>query len=186
MSVRDLPCLRSEGEIITPHQTILLKLLDSFLHSQAPTQMSIEKISQLCDHLLRLFAELSVYTQESITCALGPDKARSALMDTRVVESNQSQDQFEDRATILEPTPQLEELDLLLPKVCEALVLVAQCLISLTLWDGEKSSDSIEGATAGEFAHDFRRRVSKSQTLTKVSFTTNLIGVCLVMLSRRV
>ncbi|KAJ4473682.1 spinocerebellar ataxia type 10 protein domain-containing protein [Lentinula aciculospora] len=103
-------------EIVTPHQTTLLKLLDSYLQStpvSSPgTKSRITRThAKLCPMLSSLFFSLSSYAQTAIrkslqsTPDIGPDDIRGPPA----------------------------ELDLLLPKVCEALVLTAQCIITISL-----------------------------------------------------
>ncbi|EGN96577.1 hypothetical protein SERLA73DRAFT_124416 [Serpula lacrymans var. lacrymans S7.3] len=118
--------LSVSGEIIAPHQTTLLKLLDS--HLQSSHSPSIH--AQLCPMLSTRFFGLSTYARQSIKRALG-----SSLSD--VSESR------------TEGPPQ--ELDLLLPKVCEALVLVTQCIVTITLSSeavrmDRMSEDDLQGA----------------------------------------
>ncbi|KAJ3935187.1 MAG: spinocerebellar ataxia type 10 protein domain-containing protein [Lentinula lateritia] len=107
-------------EIVTPHQTTLLKLLDSYLQStpvSSPgTQSRITKTHvKLCPMLSNLFFSLSTYAQTAMR--------RSLLSsDPNVVP---------DHSIDVQGPP--AELDVLLPKVCEALVLTAQCIITITL-----------------------------------------------------
>ncbi|KAI0084463.1 spinocerebellar ataxia type 10 protein domain-containing protein [Irpex rosettiformis] len=98
-------------EVVTPHHTTLLKLLDAYLQpsNRGHINASRQCLWRLCEMTTTVFFSLGDYTQQSIQRALGSYK-----------------------------TQQLEELDLLLPKVCEALVLVTQCLISLTLFSEEE------------------------------------------------
>ncbi|KAH7929116.1 hypothetical protein BV22DRAFT_1003495 [Leucogyrophana mollusca] len=97
------------GEVITPHQTTLLKLLDS--HLQSSHSNSIHR--QLCPMTSGCFFELSTYAQSAIKQAI----------------ASEIPDNADGRDAHLVP----KELDLLLPKVCEALVLVTQCIVTITL-----------------------------------------------------
>ncbi|PIL25080.1 hypothetical protein GSI_12969 [Ganoderma sinense ZZ0214-1] len=106
--------LALKDEPITPPQTTLLKLVDSFLHhSKSSHELSSRRSEKggycLLDMLAREFLALSTYMQTSIRRGLG---SPGSDPDT---------------------SPSLQELDLLLPKVCEGLVLVAQCLTTITL-----------------------------------------------------
>ncbi|KAH7907262.1 spinocerebellar ataxia type 10 protein domain-containing protein [Hygrophoropsis aurantiaca] len=102
--------LTIEGEIITPHQTTLLKLLDSHLQS---SRLSTTH-RQLCPMLSDRFLQFSTYAQSSILHAL--ESISTITTDGPL-----------DAAAV----PQ--QLDLLLPKVCEAIVLVTQCIVTVTL-----------------------------------------------------
>ncbi|KAJ4000874.1 spinocerebellar ataxia type 10 protein domain-containing protein [Lentinula boryana] len=109
--------LAMTDEIVTPHQTTLLKLLDSYLQStpvSSPgTKSRITKThARLCPMLSSLFFSLSTYAQTAIRKSL-----RSSVSDYK------SDDTHSPPA----------ELDVLLPKVCEALVLTAQCIITIIL-----------------------------------------------------
>jgi len=107
-------------EIITPHQTIFLKLLDSFLQSSKESTVHDE----LCPMLSDTFFGLATYAQQAIRRALGPkasDGPSSAISNIVNVEMT---------SQVTEPP---YELDLLLPKVCEALVLITQCIVTIVL-----------------------------------------------------
>ncbi|KAJ3732029.1 spinocerebellar ataxia type 10 protein domain-containing protein [Lentinula guzmanii] len=109
--------LAMTDEIVTPHQTTLLKLLDSYLQStpvSSPGAKSrITKThARLCPMLSSLFFSLSIYAQKAIRKSL-----RSSVSDYK---SDDKQ---------VPPA----ELDVLLPKVCEAIVLTVQCIITIIL-----------------------------------------------------
>ncbi|PSS31029.1 hypothetical protein PHLCEN_2v2442 [Hermanssonia centrifuga] len=89
------------------------------------------------------------YTQQAIHEALGTDKAKIPPSEghTNDKPTDGASRPSEDGHPAAEPRP-LEELDLLLPKICEALVLVSQCLISLTLYSEERFSAA--GTCAGK------------------------------------
>jgi len=116
-------------EVISPHQTVLLKLLDSHLQSSHPH--SIHK--HLCVTLTSTFFELSTYAQGSIARALGPPPPSG------------SEDDHVPR-----------ELDVLLPKVCEALVLVAQCLATMILHSEAVRIDNISNEDLQRDVNNFR------------------------------
>ena len=82
--------------------------------------------------LLEVFFGLSRYAQQAIRRALGP-KASSG--DTSVSPGG-----VKIEVTSSADTEPPHEVDLLLPKVCEALVLVTQCIITITL-DGEEGNE---------------------------------------------
>ncbi|KAH8093304.1 spinocerebellar ataxia type 10 protein domain-containing protein [Cristinia sonorae] len=129
-----------EDEVVTPHQTILLKLLDSYLHSsQSHGTAMPAHYRTLCDLLVSVFFALSLNAQHSIRRALG--------MNDEAISNPQSS--FAAAAAAEPPTASpsgdsqaasLQEVDLLLPKICEALVLTTQCLVSLCLLSEEKSN----------------------------------------------
>jgi len=102
----------SEGEVIAPHQTTLFKLLDSYLQSSEirPTHRD------MCPMLSGIFFRLSSYSQSAIMRALGSGDENPL-----------------DGAN--EPPRQL---DLLLPKTCEALVLITQCIVKISLLSEER------------------------------------------------
>ncbi|EPT01859.1 hypothetical protein FOMPIDRAFT_54085 [Fomitopsis schrenkii] len=110
------------GEPITPPQTTLLQLLDSYLHQASHGLPAKGRNDALVRMLIDTFFELAGYTQDAIRRALGSADESQAGSDAG------------DHATLP------KELDLLLPKVCEALVLVVQCLTTLALSEPEESS----------------------------------------------
>ncbi|KAF8889372.1 hypothetical protein BD779DRAFT_1662135 [Infundibulicybe gibba] len=104
-------------EIITPHQTTLLKIIDSYLQSlhlskEGPSNKQHTQ-SKLGRMLARCFFDQSLYAQRAIRRALGPN----TTVETSHQESH------------LPPV----ELDPMLPKVCEGLVLVTQCIVTIAL-----------------------------------------------------
>ncbi|KAI0658023.1 spinocerebellar ataxia type 10 protein domain-containing protein [Cubamyces menziesii] len=127
-------------EVITPHQTTLLKLIDSYLHgSQRAHELALSRRpgadrSSLFDVLTETFLALSSYTQNAIQHSLAsgdPTPARSE--NHRVSPDAQEQS---------DASPPLQNLDLLLPKVCEALVLVTECLTTVALRAEEAATDA--------------------------------------------
>jgi ataxin-10 len=106
-------------ETVTPHQTTLLKLVDSYLQAVQLSYTHSESIpdkarSRLCSMLAGCFLSMSAHAIRSIQRSLRqPDEASAS-----------------DSSSLNVPP---SELDVMLPKVCEALVLVAQCMISLLL-----------------------------------------------------
>ncbi|KAJ7050514.1 spinocerebellar ataxia type 10 protein domain-containing protein [Mycena amicta] len=98
-------------EIITPHQTTLLKLVDSYLQSASMSQVPTTPLgtplySKLRPMLAKTFFALSSYAQNSVRNSLDTPAGSSAP---------------------------LASLDVMLPKACEALVLVTQCIVTVTL-----------------------------------------------------
>jgi len=83
---------------------------------------------QLCPMLSETFLSLSSYAQEAIRRALGPKASDGPSLSSLNIE------------VISEPATPPHELDLLLPKVCEALVLVTQCIVSITLADEDDAT----------------------------------------------
>ncbi|RDB23860.1 Ataxin-10 [Hypsizygus marmoreus] len=106
-------------EIVAPHQTTLLKIVDSYLQSAqmnatSPATPGIIKVhAKLSPMLAQCFFDLSAYARKAVEKALGPPDQRSAPTDAQ--------------------PPPPAELDVMLPKVCEALVLVTQCIVTITL-----------------------------------------------------
>ncbi|KAF5337508.1 hypothetical protein D9757_014714 [Collybiopsis confluens] len=132
-------------EIVTPHQSTLLKLLDSYLQS-APisspgTRSRITRMhARLCPMLSNLFFALSTYAQRAIRKSL-----RHSVPGTN-------------SDGLVPPA----ELDVLLPKVCEALVLVAQCIITIILTAQSHSEGGLGSAVntaSSENAHSYFNQV---------------------------
>lgn len=101
----------SLGEVVSPPQTILLKLLDSYLQSADGLAAVISTTvpntdAALSSVLAARFFALAAYAQRAVQAALG-DAAGSG------------------------------SLDLQLPTVCAALVLVAQSLVTILLAESE-------------------------------------------------
>ncbi|KAI9066956.1 hypothetical protein FKP32DRAFT_1644839 [Trametes sanguinea] len=123
--------LTVDDEVVTPHQTTLLKLVDSYLHgSQRAHEVALARRpgmdrGPLFDVLTGAFLALSSYTQTAIEGALASGHTSPAT-ESDVTASTGAEPQ----AVGLPP---LQNLDLLLPKVCEALVLVTQCLTTVAL-----------------------------------------------------
>ncbi|RPD64276.1 hypothetical protein L226DRAFT_533583 [Lentinus tigrinus ALCF2SS1-7] len=155
--------LTVEEEPITPHQTTLLKVLDSYLHSSKhpdyiatalPRQPGAPS-GHLLDMLTETWMSLSTYAQGALKRALGsqetlPADASAAdtasregenkpipHADTETMSMNVSEQADQDNGST---TSHLHEIDLLLPKVCEALVLVTQCLTTIALRAEEAGS----------------------------------------------
>ncbi|KAH9888932.1 spinocerebellar ataxia type 10 protein domain-containing protein [Cubamyces lactineus] len=127
-------------EVITPHQTTLLKLVDSYLHgSRRAHELALSRRpgadrSSLFDVLTETFLALSSYTQNAIQHSLASgDPTPSRPGDDRVLPDVELPSDA--------PRP-LQNLDLLLPKVCEALVLVTECLTTVALRAEEAATDA--------------------------------------------
>ncbi|KAI0820362.1 spinocerebellar ataxia type 10 protein domain-containing protein [Trametes gibbosa] len=122
--------LSVDDEVVTPHQTTLLKLIDSHLHaSELAHELALARrqvadgARSLFEVLTTSFFALSAYAQGAIRNAIASGEIEAT--------SNRP------RGTALQAEalslPLLQNLDLLLPKVCEALVLVTQCLTTVAL-----------------------------------------------------
>ena len=171
------PIERRQDEVIIPHQTTLLKLLDSYLQtlhsplsSASLNDQTLTAREELAPMLSESFLTLSTYAQKAIqraltpanavTTSMDPGRASSASTDKSVTaaavevsssawfeESSESEESEEfdkspkssdihtasgsEKSTL--PSPQMGEFDVSLPSVCEALVLITQCIVSLTL-----------------------------------------------------
>lgn len=115
-----------KDEIVTPHQTVILKLVDSYLQAtpMAAKDVSTFNLRQSLGQLLgSCFFAMSSYSQRALRRALG----------------SPSTETFPENGA---PA----ELDVLLPKVCEALVLVSQCIVTLLL-DDEKDPSTPNPST---------------------------------------
>ena len=90
---------------------------------------------RLLDVLILVFISLAVHASSSIQRALGPGKPSSGDV-TDAAHSDGDVEKAVGASASGQATQSeapLQELDLLLPKVCEALVLAAQCLTTITL-----------------------------------------------------
>jgi len=139
-----------DEEIITPHQTTLLKLLDSYLQSTQHPELLFaepESSAELVQMLLSVFLSLTAYAQQAIRRALGISLTTGSSVprstpDDSPYHTFKSSGADAGNQQSSEPTQEpLQQLDLLLPKVCEALVLVSQCLITMLLNAEEGASD---------------------------------------------
>ncbi|KAJ7746864.1 spinocerebellar ataxia type 10 protein domain-containing protein [Mycena maculata] len=127
--------LSMPDEIITPHQTTLLKLVDSYLQSARlspvpTTPQGTPLYAKLRPMLAKTFFSLSTYAQTSIRNSLGIAFASDS--DPFTPRPQAPPDWTE---VAFEPP---SSLDVMLPKVSEALVLVTQCIVTITL----ESSDT--------------------------------------------
>ncbi|KAJ7623465.1 spinocerebellar ataxia type 10 protein domain-containing protein [Roridomyces roridus] len=145
ISVDLVPCLFTRlsmtDEIITPHQTTLLKLVDSYLQtaklSPIPaTPQGTSVYTKLQPMLAKTFFSLSTYAQNSIQDSLGISPS------TPKAKQPPADGTFEPPSS----------LDVMLPKASEALVLVTQCIVTITL-------DSMD-QPAGESSQDFFNEAS--------------------------
>lgn len=88
-----------------------------------------------------IFFRLTAHAQQAIRRALGPNapdgpsSGASGVVNVEVAS---------------EVTTSPQELDLLLPKVCEALVLITQCIITITLEDDDDTNILVD-QQVGEF-----------------------------------
>lgn len=140
---------------MTQHQTILLKILDSYLQSTrtSATSNSASKVVDIYKNLRPLLAstffDLSDYTLQAIGRALRPSVVKSFASNPPDLSG--SVDNESVSSTRLLPT----ELDAMLPKVCEALVLVTQCIVTITLGTDQHGNAERE-CQAHEAESDFR------------------------------
>ncbi|KAL5531612.1 hypothetical protein ACEPAG_4489 [Sanghuangporus baumii] len=123
-----------EGEAVNPHQITLLKLIDSYLMRLSTSSIPAENtggtilddivVSQISEALLGKLFELMRSAKLSIKCSLGQLNAGSTDADPAgpIAESSD----------VISSAP-LRNLDVLLPKVCEAIVLVVQCFCNVAL-----------------------------------------------------
>jgi len=117
-------------EITTPHQTTLLKLVDSYLQaarmSDIPTTpRGTPLYGKLRPMLAKTFFSLSSYAQSSIRTSLGNSNSDAASKQHLA-----AQQALDGASAAFEPP---SSLDVMLPKVSEALVLVTQCIVTITL-----------------------------------------------------
>jgi ataxin-10 len=134
-------------EIIIPHQTTLLKLLDSYLQSLpnlSKVQSDIFKIHvSLGSFLAKRFFALSEYAQMAIHKSLGMTPYESSRPSALWRSSDSSDSESELEGTF-DKTSALQQNNLMLVKVCEGLVLVTQCIVTISL-GSEMHREQIEG-----------------------------------------
>jgi len=129
-------------EPVTPHQTTLLKIVDSFLQSKERKHSTdrYEIHSGLSPLLATAFFSLSAFAQSAI------DKSLSSS-----------------------PTGTIpRELDTRLPAACEALVLLTQCMVTVSLAaENRASSKSSESLTRTNLKDYFNEQQSGKQGLVE-------------------
>ncbi|KAF9786501.1 spinocerebellar ataxia type 10 protein domain-containing protein [Thelephora terrestris] len=129
-----------ENEIITPHQTVLLKLLDSHLQT---ARLTVDMCQQLCPMIASTFFDLGEYSISAIDKAI-PNVSSPASAPPSLTSSSAPT-----------PTPEVQptngELDMLLPSVCEALVLMTQCLVTFALTSEDEELDFPIGDNPKDF-----------------------------------
>lgn len=134
-------------EIVTPHQTTLLKIVDSYLQSiqmsttTPATAKTIKIHRKLSPMLAKCFLDLSAYARQAVERSLRPPGHSGA--SPSIVEV-----QVDDPSTPKPARPDPPaELDVMLPKVCEALVLVTQCIVTITLEADQAKVDQNQDMT---------------------------------------
>ncbi|KAF9563954.1 hypothetical protein CPC08DRAFT_299078 [Agrocybe pediades] len=142
------------NEVVTPHQTTLLKLVDSYLqstkvHSAGSQSSEILKAHEtLGSFLAKRFFAFSEYAQKAMQRSLGmvpTDRGKtdggvsngaSASSSESVASSSKSASgqPSSSSSPSQSGSPDIpQELDVMLPKVCEAIVLITQCIITICL-----------------------------------------------------
>ncbi|KAF8582713.1 hypothetical protein K439DRAFT_1350402 [Ramaria rubella] len=125
--------LSIEEEPTTPHQTTFLKILDSYLrHSKRERQMSR---SYDYAFLPTSFSLLCLFTQRALRRSLGAESL-PLMTDQDSTTTENSRFINEDG---------LKELDLRLPKVSAAIILVAQCLTTILVQIHDDSREHTGG-----------------------------------------
>ncbi|KAL9713638.1 hypothetical protein Ac2012v2_003249 [Leucoagaricus gongylophorus] len=123
-----------QDEIITPHQTTLLKIVDSYLQTNQSTPQTPIKPETLQIHtsltpmLTRAFFSLSRYAQISIHHSLGLDDQSGQSGSISLTSNHTGSPE-----TLSRPFGSLKSVDVMLPKACEALVLVTQCMATIAI-----------------------------------------------------
>jgi ataxin-10 len=117
------------------------------------------------------FFELSGYTRLAVRRALA--LPASAASDP---SSGLSDVEFESAPESTQPFPPAE-LDVMLPKVCEALVLVTQCIITITL--GADDAEHVHHHSESDLGAFFNETRSSDQGLVE-----SLIGAFIQYFSR--
>lgn len=155
-------CAR-EDEIITPHQTVLLKLLDSYLQT---AHLTVEMCQQLCPMIASTFFDLGEYSISTIDRAIpnisslpsAPPSLSSfssgmgtSISPTLVAPEPSLGHVHPSPAQMLKAPLTTGELDMLLPSACEALVLMTQCLITFALTSEDGDFDFPPGDNPKDF-----------------------------------
>lgn len=180
---------RSPGEIVTPHQTTLLKLVDSHLQStllnSSTTDPRIMLMHvKLCPMILERFFELSTYAQQAILRAVGltgrppsptNDKNTSGPSHTAVKPLSPVQSS-RDAPHHHSPTAPPSEVDPLLPKVCEALVLVSQCATSIILHAEDNQAQYEHSITTAGEIHHFPKAFFNEERSSDQMLAESVIG----------
>lgn len=179
------------NEIITPHQTTLLKLLDSHLHSNQPhtSNMQITDIfrihTSLSSFLARRFFTLSEYAQRAIHKSLGMTpiissrhrSERTLFRDSSVsVQSARSSSSESESSPGLGPATKLQQINMTLPKVCEALVLVTQCVVTLCLEAEERRARIENGSSTYDEITNMKDYFNRKK-YQENGMVENLIGI---------
>ncbi len=194
-----------EEEPITPHQTTLLKVLDSYLHSEKhphPVAVSLPgqpgaRPEHLLDMLTGTWMSLATYAQGALNRALGSQDTLDAsgaatassegestpLSDGSTETMSMNTPRVSDRGNQESGTAasQLHEFDLLLPKVCEALVLVTQCLTTIAL-RAEEAGSTRPTSDGGLPLPSPRTVMVAASTSTGQGFVECLVGTCPLVL----
>lgn len=127
----------SKDEIVAPHQTTLLKIADAYLiklqSSSLPCAVSQLRRREIVAGLMPKYFQLSGFAQSSIRQSLGLQPGQSP--DTIGASDTAARRETSD-------SDPLRELDLLLPKVGEALVLVLQCFSTACLSTGGPAGEA--------------------------------------------
>ncbi|KAF5316523.1 hypothetical protein D9619_006383 [Psilocybe cf. subviscida] len=142
------------SEIVTPHQTTLLKLVDSYLQSTQSNPASSAQIPEILriheslgTFLSKRFFTLSEFAQEAMRRSLGlVSPSRDGAGPSNGANGGRASSDSEDSSSgssssASNQTPVYpRELDVMLPKACEALVLVTQCIITVCLQAEEQEA----------------------------------------------
>jgi ataxin-10 len=198
-------------EIVTPHQTTLLKLVDSYLES-TPMNTRVAEILKIHESLgtflLRRFFSLSSYSQQSIAHALGTQPTTtkrkasnsSELMERASIQSIARQPTTTKRKTSTSSEPMERasirseplsasssstvfpalppaELDAQLPKVCEALVLITQCIVTISLEAEEQQMLLQEGRSTLTNFNNMKHFFNKERKSSDQGIVESLIGL---------
>jgi ataxin-10 len=149
---------RRADEIITPHQTTLLKLVDSYLQSiqldisTTPEADVLQTHVSLGPFLAKRFFTLSNYAQTAMKRALGNSKSSSPSSPPKpsALHGNGEPSGASSSSGAREIPA---ELDVMLPKVCEALVLATQCVTTIALEAEEQQGKQFQQGSIGTLSN---------------------------------
>lgn len=177
---------RRADEIITPHQTTLLKLVDSYLQSiqldisTTPEADVLQTHVSLGPFLAKRFFTLSNYAQTAMQRALGNPKSSSPSSPPKPnARHGNGEPSGASSSSSAHESP--TELDVMLPKVCEALVLATQCVTTIALEAEEQQGKQFQQGSIGTLSNmkDFFIDVRYSSQ----GLVENLVGASQMSLS---
>ena len=156
-----------------------MKLLDSYLQPSQSRELAADsrELRALCEFLAEQFFALATYTCQAISRSIGcSSTATTQLAGSDAYDVPVDTEKLAPRSGDSAAGGALRELDLLLPKVCEALVLVTQCLTSLSLISEEGVANSRDPVASEQPGSRLKDVVSHAAAPSGEGFVECLIG----------